>query len=196
MIASTFGRRRFGAFALPALAVPALAACGASPEPGLYTLATRPGSTLPRGPAIVAIRDIGLPGYLDRKEIVRSTEDLKLDVRANSWWGEPLGGLVSRILVLDLSQRLPNSKVFGEAGSITLDPNASVGVDLQRFDADKAGTVILLAQVAIQFNRPTRSAARNFSIRKSATTPDTAGHVAAMSDALGELADGIASMLQ
>ena len=196
MISSTFGRRRFGALALPALAVPALAACGASPEPGLYTLATRPGATLPRGPASVQIRDIGLPGYLDRKEIVRSTEDLKLDVRANSWWGEPLGGLVSRILVLDLSQRLPNSKVFGEAGSITLDPNASVGVDLQRFDADKAGTVILLAQVAIQFNRPTRSAARNFSMRKAVTTPDTAGHVAAMSDALGELADGIASMLQ
>lgn len=193
---STFGRRRFGVFALPVLAAPALAACGASPEPGLYTLATRPGTALPRGPAIVQIRDIGLPGYLDRKEIVRSTEDLKLDVRANSWWGEPLGGLIGRILVLDLSQRLPGSKVFGEAGSITLDPNASVGIDLQRFDADRAGAVILLAQVAIQFNRPTRSAARNFSISRPVTTPDTAGHVAAMSDALGELADGIASMLQ
>ena len=195
-ISRTIGRRRFGAFALPVLAAPALAACGASPEPGLYTLATRPGTALPRGPAIVQIRDIGLPGYLDRKEIVRSTEDLKLDVRANSWWGEPLGGLIGRILVLDLSQRLPGSKVFGEAGSITLDPNASVGIDLQRFDADRAGAVILLAQVAIQFNRPTRSAARNFSISRPVTTPDTAGHVAAMSDALGELADGIASMLQ
>ncbi len=191
-----FGRRRFGALVVPVLAVPALAACGASPEPGLYTLAVRPGSTLSRGPAIVQVRDIGLPGYLDRKEIVRSTEDFKLDVRANSWWGEPLGGMLGRILVLDLSQRLPNSKVYGEAGSITLDPNATVGVDLQRLDADKAGSVILLAQVAVQFNRPTRSAVRSFSISKPVPTPDTAGHVAAMSDALGELADGIAAMLQ
>ena len=67
------GRRRLGALVVPVLAAPVLAACGASPEPGLYTLAVRPGSTLSRGPAIVQVRDIGLPGYLARKEIVRST---------------------------------------------------------------------------------------------------------------------------
>jgi len=191
-----FGRRHLGALVLPALAGPALAACGSSPEPGLYTLAVRAGPTLPRGPRIVQLRDIGLPGYLDRKEIVRSSEDYKLDVRANAWWGEPLGGLLGRVLVMELSQRLPDSKVYGEGGSISTDPNAVVGVDIQRLDADKAGTVILLAQVAVQFNRPTRSAARNFAISKPVPTPDTAGHVAAISDAIGELADGIAAMLQ
>lgn len=186
------GRRRFAALALPVAA----AGCGASPDPGLYTLAVRPGPVLPKGPRIVQVRDIGLPGYLDRKEIVRSTEDYKLDVRANSWWGEPLGGMLGRTIVLELGQRLPNSKVYSEAGSITLDPNAVVGIDIQRLDADKAGNVILLAQVAIQFNRPTRQAARNFSITRAVPTPDTAGHVAAMSDAVGELADGIAALLQ
>ena len=190
------GRRRFSALTLP-LALPfAVAACGSSPEPGLYTLAVRSGATLPRGPRIVQVRDIGLPGYLDRKEIVRSTEDYKLDVRANSWWGEPMGGMLGRTIVLELGQRLPNSKVYSEAGSITLDPNAVVGIDIQRFDADKAGNVILLAQVAIQFNRPTRQATRNFSITRAVPTQDTPGHVAAMSDALGELSDGIAQMLQ
>jgi uncharacterized lipoprotein YmbA len=186
------GRRRFSVLALPF----AVAACGSSPEPGLYTLAVRSGATLPRGPRIVQVRDIGLPGYLDRKEIVRSTEDYKLDVRANSWWGEPMGGMLGRTIVLELTQRLPNSKVYSEAGSITLDPNAVVGIDIQRFDADKAGNVILLAQVAIQFNRPTRQATRNFSITRAVPTQDTPGHVAAMSDALGELSDGIAQMLQ
>jgi len=186
------GRRRFAVLALPFAA----AGCGASPDPGLYTLAVRSGPALPKGPRIVQVRDIGLPGYLDRKEIVRSTEDYKLDVRANSWWGEPLGGMLGRTVVLELGQRLPNSKVYSEAGSITLDPNAVVGIDVQRLDADKAGNVILLAQVAIQFNRPTRQAARNFSITRAVPTPDTAGHVAAMSDAVGELADGIAAMLQ
>lgn len=190
------GRRRFAALALPALALPALAACGSSPEPNLYTLAVRPGPVLPKGPRIVQVRDIGLPGYLDRKEIVRSTEDFKLDVRANAWWGEPVGGMLGRTIVLELSQRLPNSKVYSEAGSITMDPNAVVGIDIQRLDADKAGNVVLLAQVAIQFNRPTRQAARNFSIARPVPTPDTPGHVAAMSDALGELSDGIAAMLQ
>ena len=82
-----FGRRRLGVLALPALGLPALAACGSSPEPGLYTLAVRQGSSLSKGPRVVQLRDIGLPGYLDRKEIVRSSEDYKLDVRANAWWG-------------------------------------------------------------------------------------------------------------
>ena len=190
------GRRRFSALALPMALPLAAAACGSSPEPGLYTLAVRNGATLPKGPRIVQVRDIGLPGYLDRKEIVRSTEDYKLDVRANSWWGEPMGGMLGRTIVLELTQRLPNSKVYSEAGSITLDPNAVVGIDIQRFDADRAGNVILLAQVAIQFNRPTRQATRNFSITRPVPTQDTPGHVAAMSDALGELSDGIAQMLQ
>jgi uncharacterized protein len=104
--------------------------------------------------------------------------------------------MLSRTIVLELSQRLPGSQVYSEAGSITMDPYATVGIDFQRFDADKAGNVILLAQVAIQFNRPTRTAARNFSISKPVPTPDTPGHVAAMSDALGELSDGIATLLQ
>ncbi|NQW49627.1 MAG: membrane integrity-associated transporter subunit PqiC [Rhodospirillales bacterium] len=196
MTHTRLGRRRFGLLMLPVLAAPALQACGSSPEPVLFTLAVRPGTVLTRGPRIVQVRDVGLPGYLDRKEIVRSTEDFKLDVRSNSWWGEPLAGLLGRTLVLELSQRLPDSKVYSEAGSITLDPNATVGIDIQRFDGDKSGNVILLAQVAIQFNRPTRSAARNFSITRPVPTADTTGHVAAMSDAVGELADGIATLLQ
>lgn len=196
MTSTQLGRRQFGLLALPVLAAPVLQACGASPEPVLYTLAVRPGPVVTRGPRIVQVRDIGLPGYLDRKEIVRSTEDFKLDVRSNAWWGEPVGGMLARTIVLELSQRLPESKVYSEAGSITTDPNAIVGIDVQRFDADKAGNVVLLAQVAIQFNRPTRSAARNFSISRPVPTPDTPGHVAAMSDALGELSDGIATLLK
>jgi len=196
MTSTRIGRRQFGLFALPVLVAPALQACGSSSEPVLYTLAVRPGPVLTRGPRIVQVRDIGLPGYLDRKEIVRSTDDFKLDVRSNAWWGEPVGGMLARTIVLELSQRLPESKVYSEAGSITVDPYAIVGIDLQRLDADKAGNVILLAQVAIQFNRPTRSASRNFSITRPVPTADTTGHVAAMSDAVGELSDGIATLLQ
>lgn len=185
-------RRRLVALALPVAA----AACSASPNPALYTIATRPGPTFAASPKIVLLRDIGLASYLDRKEIVRSSEDYKLGIMSNDWWGESLGALVSRVLVIELSQRLPNSKVYGESGAITTDPNATVGVNIQRLDTGEAGVLVLLAQVAVEFNRPRRTAARTFTISKSAPTPDVTGQVTATSDAVGVLADGIAALLQ
>ncbi len=187
----SLGRRRF-ALGLPL----AVAACGASPEPNYYTIVSRTGPTLPRGPKVVLLKDIGLASYLDRREIVRSSESYKLDIRANDWWGEPLAGLIGRVLVVELSQRLPSSTIYAESGAITADHNCIVGVNIQRLDADKAGSLILVAQVAAEFNRPRRTAARTFTISKPLATPDTPGLVAAISDALGELADGIATLLQ
>jgi uncharacterized lipoprotein YmbA len=186
------GRRRLVALTLPAAA----AACSSSPNPVLYTIETRPGPTFAGGPKIVVLRDISLASYLDRKEIVRSSEDYKLGVMSNDWWGESLGALLARVLIVELSQRLPDSRVYGESGAITADSNATVGVNIQRLDTDKAGVLVLLAQVAVEFNRPRRTAARNFTISKPASTPNVAGQVAATSDAMGDLADGIAALLQ
>jgi uncharacterized protein len=187
----SLGRRRF-ALALPLLA----AACGASPEPNYYTIVPRNGPTFPRGPKVILLKDIGLASYLDRREIVRSSEGYQLDIRANDWWGEPLASLLGRVLVVGLSQRLPNSRVYSESGAITADPDCTVGVNIQRLDADRAGALILVAQVAAEFNRPRRMAARTFTFSKPLATQDTPGLVAAISDAVGELADGIAALLQ
>jgi uncharacterized lipoprotein YmbA len=186
------GRRRLIGLAVPVAA----AACSASPNPVLYTIETRPGSTFGAGPKIVMLRDISLASYLDRKEIVRSSEDYKLGVMSNDWWGESLGALLARVLIVELSQRLPDSRVYGESGAIAADSNATVGVNIQRLDNDKAGVLVVLAQVAVEFNRPRRTAARNFTIAKPAPTPNVAGQVAAISDAMADLANGIAALLQ
>jgi uncharacterized lipoprotein YmbA len=191
MTEMSLGRRRFASLALPLLA----AACG-SPDPAYYTVATRPGPTFPSGPKIVVLKDIGLASYLDRREIVRSSEGYRLDVMANDWWGEALGGMLGRVLVVELSQRLPASTVYSENGAITADANATIGVNLQRLDADKAGMLVLLAQVAVEFNRPRRLASRTFTISKPLPAQTIPGLVAAISDGVGELADGIAALLQ
>jgi uncharacterized lipoprotein YmbA len=191
MTAMSLGRRRFASLALPLLA----AACS-SADPVYYTVATRSGPSFPAGPKVVMLKDIGLASYLDRREIVRSSEGYKLDVMSNDWWGESLGGMLGRVLVVELSQRLPASSIYSESGAINADPNATVGVNLQRLDADRAGTLILLAQVAVEFNRPRRTASRTFTISKPLPAPTMSGLVAAISDAVGELADGIAALLQ
>src|SRR5713101_2570432 len=190
------GRRRFTGLALALLAPLALDACSSSPNPNYYSVAVRPGPTFPSGPKIVVLKDIGLASYLDRREIVRSSEGYRLDVMANDWWGEALGGMLGRVLVVELSQRLPASTVYSENGAISADANATVGVNLQRLDADKAGVLILLAQVAVEFNRPRRLASRTFTISRPLPAQTIPGLVAAISDAIGELADGIAALLQ
>lgn len=169
------------------------AAC-TSPNPTLYTLAVVPGPTYRRAPRRIEVRSISLPGYLDRSEIVRSTEDFRLDVMGNDWWGEPLGSMMARVLVQELLQRLPHSIVFSENGAISAEPDASVEVNVQRFDADRSGAVVLMAVIAVLRHGET-AASRTVRLRVMPTTPGTAGLVAAMSEATGQLADVIAEML-
>jgi uncharacterized lipoprotein YmbA len=191
MTDKNLGRRRLVALALPLAA----AACSGT-DPVLYTIETRPRPTFAAGPKIVMLRDISLASYLDHKQIVRSSEDYKLSVTSNDWWGESLAALLARVLVVELSQRLPDSRVYGEGGAITANSNATVGVNMQRLDTDKSRVLVLLAQVAVEFDRPRRTAAHTFTISKSAPTPNVAGQVAATSDAVADLADGIAALLQ
>jgi uncharacterized lipoprotein YmbA len=187
----SIGRRSFACLVLPALA----AACS-SADPVLYTLPVKPGPQFPKGPAVVQVRDIGLARYLDRREIVRSSADYKLGVANNDWWGEQLGGMLSRVIVLGLSQRLPSSTVYAEGGAISADPNAVLAINIQRLEPDASGAnVELLAQAAVEFNRPRRTANRNFRIAKPLGARTVAGQVAATSDAVGELTDGLAALL-
>jgi uncharacterized lipoprotein YmbA len=172
------------------LALMLLTGC-ASPTPDLFTLAPVPGEVLPGSPAVVQLRDIGLAKYLDRPQIVRSTEDHRVRLGNNERWGEPLGAMLSRVLAENLRQRLPGTVVFGEGGAITAEPNAIVEVDVQRLDADGAGAVVLVAQAA---RRGGATRAVRMSVQPASS--DTSDQVGAMSVAVGQLADTIAKMLR
>jgi uncharacterized lipoprotein YmbA len=170
----------------------------ASPNPTLYVLAPQPGADTPgapqsAAPRTVELREIGLARYLDRSQIVRSSEGYRLDVLSNEWWGEPLGNMLSRVLVQELTQRLPGSTVFAESGAITISAAATVAVNIQRLDADATGAVVLIAQVEVTGRAP---ATRNIHLTVPPTAPGTAGLVEAMSRAIAQLADTIAAMLR
>lgn len=168
-------------------------ACTSS-NPTLYTLAVVPGAVHTRPPRRVEVRTVSLPRYLDRSEIVRSTENFRLDVLDNDWWGEPLDSMMGGVLVQELLQRLPGAVVFPENGAISAEPDASVEVNVQRFDADRSGTVVLMAVIAVM-RHGTTAAGRSLRVRVAPTAPGTAGLVAAMSGATAQLADVIAAML-
>ncbi len=189
---SAVSRRRMLGLALAGV----VAACS-SPEPAYYTLAAVPGVAKPGGPAQVELRRIGLAGYLDRSEIVRANSPYSLRLNGAERWGEPFGDLVARILAEDLNTRLPGTSVFTSAGSITAEADATIEMDIQRFDADASGQAVLLAQVAVSRGQKRASAAtRVVRIMVQPAGPSTAELVAAMSKGLGQLADAVAEMLR
>ena len=174
----------------------ALAGCR-SPNPNLYSLAVPPGPVLSGGPKMVAVRGVSLAGYLDRQQIVRSSEDYRLTVAENDWWGEPLGGLLTRVLTEALAQRLPQSSVVGADTAIRMTPDATVEIGIQRLDANRAGAVVLAAQIAVSFRTGRRgSVVRPFTTTVPQQGADMRAYVAAASIAVGRLADATASMLQ
>lgn len=186
-------RRRLLAL-LPALAVPAALAACASPEPALYALAVMPGTTRPAGRGTLKLRRIGLAGYLDRPQIVRTGSDYRLVVDSGERWGEPVDDMMARILAEDLTQRLPGRTVFTSAGTLSADADATVEIDLQRLDADGTGTVTLLAQVAVDPSRGRQGGVRTVRLTSPAGGSATPSIVAAMSKLVGQLADQIAAM--
>lgn len=171
-----------------------LLAC-ASPDPSYYTLAAVPGASRTNGPKTVEVRRIGLAGYLDRPDIVRTGEDYRLSIARNERWGEPLDQLIGRILAEDLTNRLSGSTVFTE-GTISAASQAIVEVDVQRFDADRQGAVTLLAQIAV---RPAgagpTATTRTLRLGAPAASGSSSDVAASMSGLLGQAADVIAAML-
>ncbi|MET1028496.1 MAG: PqiC family protein [Dongiaceae bacterium] len=173
----------------------ALAGC-ASPNPELYTIAPVPGPVQKGGPQVVALQQIGLARYLERQQIVRSSENYKLDVSANDWWGEPLAAMVSRVLIEELGQRLPQSTVISESGAVSSSPDSTVEVNILRLDLDGAGNLVLHAQASIRSRARDEPVLQSFRFSVRPASPGTQGQVAAISTALGQLADKLAPMIR
>ena len=185
------GRRHFVGLLSAAWA---LASC-ASPNPNLYTIAPVPGPTVASSPKIVVLRSIGVARYLIRREIVRSSENYRVEVMANDWWGEPIDLMIARVLVQELGDRLSQSTVYQATGAVSATPDASIELELQRLDLDAAGQLVLVAQAAVSSEPRGPVARRRFRIAVTPPAATVAGQVAASSIALGQMADGIAEML-
>jgi len=174
--------------------VTAFAACS-SPNPVLYTIAPVSGTVQSGGPKVIVLQQISTARFLERVEIVRSSENYRLDVMSNDWWGEPLGAMVSRVLIEELGQRLPQSTVIGESGAVTAPPDATIELNLQRLDEDVSGNLILQAQASVSLKGRAAPVLRSFRFTVTPPVPGVPGEVTAISTAVGQLADGLTAML-
>jgi hypothetical protein len=180
---------------LAALLLAAVLTACSSPNPVLYTIAPVQGPVQSGGPKVIVLQQISTAHYLERSQIVRSSENYRLDVMSNDWWGEPLSAMLSRVLTEELGQRLPQSTVIGETGAVSASPDATIELNMQRLDEDASGDVVLQAQASVSFKGRHGPVLRSFRFVVTPPAADIQGEVTAISTALGRLADGLASML-
>ena len=171
-----------------------LAACS-SPSPVLYTIAPVQGPVQSGGPKVIVLQQISTAHYLERSQIVRSSENYRLDVMSNDWGGETLSAMLSRVLTEELGQRLPQSTVIGETGAVSASPDATIELNVQRLDEDASGNVVLQAQGSVSFKGRPGPVLRSFRFVVTPPAAGIQGEVTAISTALGQLADCLASMV-
>lgn len=178
------------------LALAALPAGCASPNPVLFTLDAVPGPVRPGAGRTIQIQDIAIAPYLDRKTIVRSSSDFRIAVEQNDWWGEPFAAMLARVMMAELEQRLPGATVLAESGTISATPTATVSINVARFDQDSGGAVVLVAQMEVTFAAKSRPPViQSLRFTAPVAAKGVAGQVAAMSAAWGALADRLALTL-
>jgi uncharacterized lipoprotein YmbA len=166
-----------------------------SASPVLYTIAPVNGVEQQAAPKIIVLQQLGMERYLERSQIVRSSENYRLEVMENDWWGEPLSAMLSRVLVTELGQRLPHSTVISEVGAVSAPADATITLNVQRLDEDASGNLILQAQAGVSFKGRGAPVLRGFRFAIPPPSPGTPGEVAAISVAVGNLADGLTAML-
>ena len=79
---------------------------------------------------------------------------------------------------------------------MTASPDATIELNVQRLDEDASGNLVLQAQASVSFKGRPGPILRSFRFVVTPPAPRACqGEVTAISTAVGQLADGLASML-
>ncbi len=143
--------RRLASRAASLLVVLLAAGCSASPPTNFYTLASLPpdASTVAaaRQPlGIVALGPVRLPDYVDRPQIVTRTGTYAMSLAAFDQWAGPLDDMVPRVLVEDLTQRLPADRVVSFPRVSGPNFDYRIALEVTRFDVEPGGLATLTAR--------------------------------------------------
>ncbi len=187
----------FGKYAPAALLL--LAACSSSPTTNYYALApvsptNQPAACRVNGAAPFKFDSVTIPGSIDRLQFVRSAGPNRLNVAEFDRWAAPLDDQIRRVLSDDLAQRLPAGRVIAPQAASGSEAPRLIAVDVDRFDADLAGHIVLAADWSlVNGKQVTTRKTERIEADADATAYDS--DAAAMSRTLGILADHIAASI-
>lgn len=121
--------------------------CSSAPVTHYYVLS--PTAQAPAQPAqasiAVVIKDVRLPQYLERPQIVIRGGDHRLQVVENEQWAGNLREDMTRVLAENLGRLLQSDRVIAAPHDLRLQPDVRVEVEVLRFERDAGGRVQLSA---------------------------------------------------
>jgi hypothetical protein len=185
---------------------------GQAPAPTLFILQAMPAATAPVAarPAgkpgaarqiTVALGPVSVPDYLDRTDFVRRASDNRLKVSETERWAETVRAGLLRVLAADLSARLGSGWWVTTTGERGTGIDIELPVDVEAFEADATGRVVLTASWEIRPAHPAAGADDRPTIRKrtsyarTAGIDDVEGQIRALSDNLTDLSADLATSL-
>jgi uncharacterized lipoprotein YmbA len=181
---------------LAVLACCLLGACSSSPPTRYYALSVV-SPAAPIAPAVngvaVRVEPVAIPPELDRLELVSHVGANRVHIAGQDLWAAPLDDQVRHTLSDDLSARLPAQLVADPQEPATTEPRRLLSVDITQLDADENCAVSLRAQWTLHDAHGDRRGSEQ--LQAPASAPCSGALPAAMSRALGLLADRLAAVI-
>lgn len=122
---------------------------GSAPSTRLYQLeagADKAAKAATGNTPTLLVRDIRLPTYLDRPQIVTRGAGHRLHIAEFDQWGGDLREDMTRVLVQSLGRTLGSQRVFAAPVGIALQPDYRLEVEVLRFEREADGQVRLHAR--------------------------------------------------
>lgn len=119
---------------------------GSAPSTRLYQFeagADKGGKEATGNTPTLLVREVRLPAYLDRPQIVTRGAGHRLHIAEFDQWGGDLREDMTRVLVKNLGRALGSQRVFAAPVDIALRPDYRLEVEVLRFERDTDGQVRL-----------------------------------------------------
>jgi len=124
-----------------------LSGCASDPVTRYYVLsAVAPAQAAGANPVSVVIKDVRLPQYLDRVQIVTRGSENRLLMADYELWAGELRQDMTRVLAENLARLLATDRIVAAPHTLKLQPDVRVELEVLRFERDAGGKVELAAR--------------------------------------------------
>jgi uncharacterized lipoprotein YmbA len=160
-----FSARRIAAFALVGAFALLLHSCTIFPETAparLYAIELPASPVLAWCPIRFAVREIRVPGYLDRAEVLLAKTNSRIEISALHLWAAPTTKELSRLINQGLKERLGGSQSMPYPVRLSEKPEWMFSLEIDRLDLEDNELRLDISFAAIAQNSPSEASRASY----------------------------------